>query len=91
MSRSSRKLHAFASAEHPESPLREYTWVWKSLLKGPGPTPIAEWRCGDHGGETYAEAIVSRDRKGIHVSHESYDCSGPNDSKGKLLERRKPD
>ncbi len=80
-------LHAFGTAEHPDTPIVLYPDHWAELKTAKHPLRVVSWTCGDHGSEQQTELILSIDPAGIHVIQETFSCEGGGEHGG-LLSRR---
>lgn len=67
-------LHALTSIAHPETPLIMPEAAWQALLKGPGPTVVPIWECGDHGNDGRSTLVVSAKAGAITVKDREYSC-----------------
>ena len=81
-----RVLHAFGTAEHPDTPLVLDFDQWKVLGSSKGTIRLVSWTCGDHGSERQTELVVSIDEAGIHVLREQFTCDPPGEH-GERLSR----
>lgn len=70
------QLHAFGTAEHPDTPLVLYVDHWAKLRTARRPVRVVSWTCGDHGSEEQTERTLAVDRAGIHVVKETFSCEG---------------
>src|SRR5262249_45188168 len=78
-------LHALASVAHPDAPLVMPWSAWQALLKGPGPTTVHTWTCGDHGSDTRSELVVAATGGDIRVKSRDFSCPAKG-QKEKLVE-----
>ena len=74
LTRGDRSLHALTSVSRPEKPLIMPEAAWQALLRGPGPTRVPTWACGDHGSESRSELVVAAKNGAIRVQERMYSC-----------------
>lgn len=87
VSRNAPRLHAFATAAHPDEPLFMDEPAWKALLRSQGPARMVVWSCGDHASGTETELEVSVASGVIHVTSREYQCD-EHDKRGKLISQK---
>jgi len=83
VSRHNKRLHAFSSVRHPETPLVLQAWHWESLLNAKGPIKVIYWPCGDHASEKEEELELRAEKGRIHVTLREYECKEK--GRGKLI------
>ena len=87
VSRQMPRLHAFATAAHPDKPLVMDVRAWKALLHSAVPTRVVVWACGDHAADTETELEVSATSGAIRVRSREFQCDA-NDKRGKLISEK---
>ena len=83
VSRSNPRLHVFASAEAPNTPLELGSRVWEAVRKSANPVHVVEWPCENH--KEGVESIVTvAVRRGVfHVQRDDHPClADPPDDEG---------
>lgn len=79
-------LHALTTSEKPDTPLIMPLNAWQALLKGPGPSTVQTWDCGDHGSDVRSDLIVSANDGKIHVKQRDFSCSDDSPSAKPITE-----
>jgi len=83
VSRHNKRLHAFSSVRHPETPLVLQAEHWESLLSAKGPINVIHWRCWDHASDTEKELELKAEKGRIHVTLREYECK--KNGRGRLI------
>jgi hypothetical protein len=78
-------LHVLGSSVFSGRPLILSLGEWRALSNGPGKHVVQTDACGDHGSETYADAIVSASNGKIHVIDRFFQCTS-DDKPGRLTQ-----
>jgi hypothetical protein len=76
-----RRLHALATAAHPDRPLIMPRAAWDALLKGPNARNVRTLECGDHGSDARQELVVSAQNGAIRVKARTFSCPESNPEK----------
>jgi hypothetical protein len=68
-------LHALTTIANPGTPLIMPLNAWQALLKGPGPSTVPIWDCGDHGSDVRGDLVVSASDGKVSVKERHFSCS----------------
>jgi hypothetical protein len=74
VSRLNQRLHVFASAEAPDTPLELGPRVWEAVHKNANPVRVVEWPCGSRADEVESTVAVAVRRGIFHVQRETRPC-----------------
>jgi hypothetical protein len=83
VSRHNKRLHAFSSVRHSETPLVLQAGHWESLLTAKGPIKVIHWQCGDHASDIEEELELKAENGRIHVTLRVYECK--DNGRGRLI------
>jgi hypothetical protein len=68
------RLHALTSAEHPERPLKLYSWQWEALARNPQPGEVMDWPCDDHGAAEETTVRLRAEHGRLHATALTKTC-----------------
>jgi hypothetical protein len=74
VSRFNQRLHVFASAEAPDTPLELGPRVWAAVRKHAEPVRVVEWPCADRTDDVESTVTVAVHRGIFHVQREVRPC-----------------
>lgn len=74
VTRADPRLHALATAEHPDRPLVLESWQWAALARNPRPKPLRDVACGDHGSDEETRIVLRTQRGQLHATRVTSTC-----------------
>jgi hypothetical protein len=77
------RLHAFSTAEKPNTPLVLGKWEWDALQSSDGPVSVIDWNCDDHGSNVEWRMEMEANAGFLHAKNIGLSC--PNNGLARTL------